>query len=181
MFERFTDEARRVVVLAQEIARIRRAPRIGPEHLLLGLLRCPGTPGEELLAAAGVDTRAAERALDRTAGPAGPDADALATLGIDLDAVRRAAERSFGAGAFDRASRGRWRSGHLRFDRAAKTVLELALREAVRRGDRFIGTEHVLLGLVRPDTAASRVLDEAGMTLYRTRRALDELRGRRAG
>lgn len=177
-FERFTDEAREVVVAAQEQARTRCAPRIGPEHLLLGVLGCPGTPGEELLADAGVDTAAVVTALHAT-DPA-RDGEALAALGIDLDAVRRAAEDAFGPGALDRVRRGR-RAGHLPFERSSKKVLELSLREAVRLGDRFIGTEHVLLGLLHPDTAASQVLDGYGMTLYRTRHAVERRRPRRAG
>ncbi|MBO4241402.1 MULTISPECIES: Clp protease N-terminal domain-containing protein [Pseudonocardia] len=181
MFARFTGEARRVVVLAQEIARTRHAGRIGPEHLLLGVLRSPGTPGEELLAAAGIDARAVIEELDRADGVPDRDADALATLGIDLDAVRSAVEAGFGPGALDRPRRGRWRAGHIPFERSSKKALELALREAIRLGDRSIGTEHVLLGLLHPDTAASQVLDRHGMTLYGTRRAVERRRPRRAG
>lgn len=179
MFARFTGEARRVVVLAQEIARMRRAGRIGTEHLLLGVLRSPGTPGEELLAAAGIDARVVMEEFDRADDV--PDRDALATLGIDLDAVRSAVEAGFGPGALDRPRRGRWRAGHIPFERSAKKALELALREAIRLGDRSIGTEHVLLGLLHPDTSASQVLDRHGMTLYGTRRAVERRRPRRAG
>lgn len=178
MFERFTDEARQVVVAAQEQARTRNAPRIGPEYLLLGILECPGTVGEELLADAGIDAAAVAAAL-HTADPARDD-EALAALGIDLDAVRRAAEDAFGPGALDRARGGR-RAGGIPFEKPSKKVLELSLREAVRLGDRFIGTEHVLLGLLHPDTAASQVLDRYGMTLYGTRRAVERRRPRRAG
>ncbi|WP_224391724.1 Clp protease N-terminal domain-containing protein [Pseudonocardia sp. ICBG1293] len=181
MFERFTDEARRVVVLAQEIARTRRAERIGPEHLLLGVLRCTGSPGEELLSTAGVDAHTVTAELDRADGAPGRGADALATLGIDLDAVRNAVEAGFGPGALDRPRRGRWRAGHIPFERSSKKALELALREAIRLGDRFIGTEHVLLGLLHPDTAASQVLDRRGVTLHDTRRAVERRRSRRAG
>lgn len=180
MFERFTDPARRAVVLAQEEARERRADRIRPEHLLLGILRCPGTPGEELLRAAGVGADEVDHDLVR-ARP--DDAAALATLGIDLDEVRRRAEESFGAGALERA-RGRyrrWFAGHIPFDRDAKKALELALREAIRLGDRHIGTEHVLLGLLHPDHAASRVLAGRGITLTGMRRTVAERPGRQAG
>lgn len=180
-FERFTDEAREVVVLAQEIARTRHAGRIGPEHLLLGVLRCPGTLGEEILSAAGVDARTVTEELDRVDGAPDRDADALATLGIDLDAVRNAVEAGFGPGALDRPRRERWRAGNIPFERSSKKALELALREAIRLGDRFIGTEHVLLGLLHPDTAASQVLDRCGVTLYGTRQAVERRRPRRAG
>ncbi|ALL77927.1 hypothetical protein AD006_26210 [Pseudonocardia sp. EC080610-09] len=180
MFERFTDPARRAVVVAQEEARGRHADRIGPEHLLLGILRCPGTPGEELLRAAGVGAAEVDHDLAR-ARP--DDADALATLGIDLDEVRRAAEESFGPGALDRTGgrRGRWFTGHVPFDRLTKKALELALREAIRLGDRHIGTEHLLLGLLHPGHAASRVLQGRGVTLQGTRRTVAERPGRRAG
>lgn len=180
MFEKFTDPARQAVVLAQEEARERRSGRIGPEHLLVALLRLPGTPGEELLRDAGVGAGEVDRGL-AAAGP--HDAAALATLGIDLDEVRRSAEESFGEGALDRAGgrRGHWFPGHIPFEKTSKKALELALREAVRLGDRHIGTEHLLLGLLHPEHAASRVLGEHGVTLAGMRRAVTERPGRRAG
>lgn len=180
MFEKFTDPARTTVVRAQEEARERQSGRIGPEHLLLALLRRPGTPGEQLLRAAGVDAVAVDRIL--TAAPP-HDAEALATLGIDLAEVRRAAEESFGPGALDRTDprRGRWFAGHLPFEKTSKKALELALREAIRLGDRHIGTEHLVLGLLHPEHAASRVLGEYGVTLAGMRRAVAERPGRRAG
>ncbi|MEQ3554841.1 Clp protease N-terminal domain-containing protein [Pseudonocardia nematodicida] len=178
MFERFTDPARRAVVIAQEEARERKADRIGPEHLLLGILRCPGTPGERILHEAGAGTAEVDRWL--AAEPA-HDAEALAGLGIDLDEVRRRTEESFGPGALDRRRGRRWSFGHIPFEKSAKKALELALREAIRQGDRFLGTEHVLLGLLHPDTPASRVLDAHGVTLAAARRAVAERPGRRAG
>ncbi|MEU6697354.1 Clp protease N-terminal domain-containing protein [Pseudonocardia sp. NPDC046786] len=178
MFERFTDPARRAVVLAQERARERGAGRIGPEHLLLGILCCPGSPGEELLRDAGIGIAEVERGL--AAGTTG-DAAALAALGIDLDEVRRAAEEAFGPGALDRTRGRRWFAGHIPFEKASKKSLELALREAIRLGDRHIGTEHVLLGLLHPGHPASRVLAAHGVTLDGMRRAVSERRGRRAG
>ncbi|MEJ2867459.1 Clp protease N-terminal domain-containing protein [Actinomycetospora sp. OC33-EN08] len=177
MFERFTEAARRVVVLAQEEARQRRADRVAPEHLLLGLLRCPGTPGAELLRAAGVGTEEVERGL---ASPGPHDAAALAALGIDLDAVRRAAERAFGPGALDRP-RGQWRAGHIRFDPQAKKTLELALREAIRLSDRHIGSEHVLLALLHPGHTAARLLADHGVTLAATRLVVEQRPDRWAG
>ncbi|MGE3289084.1 MAG: Clp protease N-terminal domain-containing protein [Pseudonocardia sp.] len=177
MFERFTKAARTVVILAQEEARQRRDPQIGTEHLLLGLLGVHGGPAAPLLEQVGVDRRAVESALrERTA-----DAEALATLGIDLDEVRRRAEEAFGPGALD--GRRRWRAGHIPFEAHAKKVLELALREAIRIGDRHIGTEHLLLGLLHPGTGrAQRILDGHGVTLDLMRRAVDELgRGAASG
>ena len=144
---------------------------IGTEHLLLGLLD-------------DADGRAARVLRDRFAlngewvrgevehivgrGEPGIDADALATLGIDLDAVRDRVERTFGPGALAaRPGRGRRSSvGERRpFTPGAKKALELSLREAVARGDRSIGTEHVLLGLVREgDGVAAQVLAAKGIT-----------------
>ncbi|MDD7937315.1 Clp protease N-terminal domain-containing protein [Actinomycetospora lutea] len=107
-----------------------------------------------------------------------PDKAALASVGIDLDEVRERVEDAFGPGALESTraagSRGR-RWGHIPFDRAAKKVLELALREAIRRGDRSIGTEHVLLGMLHSETGrAMPLLAARGVTLERMRAALDE-------
>ncbi|ANY08265.1 Clp protease N-terminal domain-containing protein [Pseudonocardia sp. HH130630-07] len=180
MFEKFADAARRAVVLAQEQARDQGSDRILPEHLLLGVLRCPGSPGEELLRAAGAGAAAVERELAR-AEPG--DAAALATLGIDLGEVRRAAEESFGAGALERTGgrRGRWFAGHIPFDRGTKKALELALREAVRIGDRHVGTEHLVLGLLHPEHAAAQALGRLGITLTAMRSTVADRPGRRAG
>jgi hypothetical protein len=116
MFERFTDRARRVVVLAQDEARSLRHTYIGTEHLLLGLLR----EGEGLACAA------------------------LEALGIRIDAVRREVEQIIGLGASEQEE-----SGHIPFTPRAKKVLELSLREALQIGHDYIGTEHILLGLLR--------------------------------
>lgn len=181
MFERFTEPARRAVVLAQEDARERRQDRIRTENLLIAVVGTPGTPGCELLREAGVDRRVVEDGLAAT----GPDhAEALATLGIDLDEVRRQAEEAFGPGALDRtrAAQGGWRGGHIPFEKPAKKALELALREAIRLGDRHIGTEHLLLGLLWPGATAHTILDRNGVTLADMRAAVEGLgRGRASG
>jgi ATP-dependent Clp protease ATP-binding subunit ClpC len=124
VFERFTDRARRVVVLAQEEARLLDHDYIGTEHLLLGL--------------------AAEEE--------GIAARALADLGIDLGTARREVEEMVGRG---RATP----SGHIPFTRRAKQALESSLREALDLGHDHIGTEHILLGIVREgDGVAAQVL-----------------------
>jgi ATP-dependent Clp protease ATP-binding subunit ClpA len=119
----------------------------------------------------------------RPNGPA--DADALATLGIDLDEVRRSVEETFGPGALDRTRagrRGRWFAGHVPFDRSAKKVLELALREAIRMEHGHIGCEHVLLGLLHAEGSARTILLARGARLDTARVMVEELvRGRRAG
>lgn len=192
MFERFTTQARRVVVIAQEQARRRRDDRIRSEHLLLALYEVPDNPARTILDALGADRATVERALadldrdDRS--PDGPvsDAAALATLGIDLDEVRRHVELAFGPGALDRTRaatwpRRPWLRGHVPFHRDAKKVLELALREAVRLGHDHIGTEHLLLGLLRADGRAAAALTGHGLRLDAIRVLVEETVQRRAG
>ena len=131
MFERFTDRARRVVVLAQEEARLLDHNYIGTEHVLLGLIH----EGE------------------------GVAAKALEELGISLEAVRREVEEIIGQGASAP-------SGHIPFTPRAKKVLELALREALQLGHNYIGTEHILLGLIREgEGVAAQVLVRLGADL----------------
>jgi len=180
MFERFTKRARTVVVHAQELARERRSSTIGSEHLLLGLFAVPDGLAATILARLQVDRADVEADLGRGAPF---DAEGLATLGIDLEEVRRQAEETFGPGALDRtqAAQGRWRGGHIPFERDAKKALELGLREAVRLGHGFIGTEHLLLGLLH-DGRARDVLVARGVGLDGTRALVEELvRKRQAG
>jgi hypothetical protein len=183
MFERFTVPARLAVVGAQEQARCRGDDRIRTEHLLLALYAVP----ENLaVTALGAGREVVERAIDarRTSGPVG-DAEALATLGIDLDEVRRQVEDAFGPGALEStraAGRRGARSGHIPFERAAKKALELALREALRLKHDYIGTEHVLLGLLHAEGTAGEILAECGLRLDATRVVVEEMvRQRRAG
>jgi ATP-dependent Clp protease ATP-binding subunit ClpA len=159
MFERFTDRARKVTVDAQASARRLGHGSIGTEHILLGLLQGDGIAAQ-VLTGLGVTPAAVEREVlaEVGRGPLGAgDAAALGAIGIDLDEVRRRAEASFGPGALywnpDLRCR-RARSpfpvgGHIPFSPRAKKVLELSLREALALGHRHIGTEHILLGLVR--------------------------------
>jgi ATP-dependent Clp protease ATP-binding subunit ClpC len=143
MFEGFTDPARRVVVLAQEEARMLNHNYIGTEHLLLGLLS----------EAEGVAARALE------------------SMGISAPAVRQQVEMIIGQG--QQAA-----SGHIPFTPRAKKVLELADREARALGHGFIGTEHLLLGLIRQgDGVAAQVLVKLGADLNRVRQQVTELLG----
>jgi ATP-dependent Clp protease ATP-binding subunit ClpA len=136
MFERFTDRARRVVVLARQEARHLGHDHVGTEHILLGLLR----EGE------------------------GVAVNALVALGIDLQDVRQRVDRQIGRGA-------QAPSGHVPFTGPAKHVLELSLREALQFGHNYIGTEHILLGLIREeDGVAARVLAEVGADAGNVRR-----------
>jgi ATP-dependent Clp protease ATP-binding subunit ClpA len=159
MFERFTDRARKVAVDAQASARRLGHGYIGTEHLLLGLLQGDGIAAQ-VLTGLGVTPAAVEREVlaEVGRGPLGAgDAEALGAIGIDLDEVRRRVEASFGPGALywhpdPRCRRGRHlplAGGHIPFTPRAKKALELSLREALALKHRYIGTEHILLGLVR--------------------------------
>jgi ATP-dependent Clp protease ATP-binding subunit ClpA len=170
MFERFTPAARQVVVRGQEEARAFGHNWLGTEHLLLGVLADPQAPGVSVLTDLGVTLGTGRAALRQLVGLGRgglgeSDAEALRTLGIDLDEVRRRVEASFGPGALDHVPRRRawrrrpWRrsrcepaavTGHLSFMPRAKRALERAQREAVALGDRHIGLEHLLLGLLDP-------------------------------
>jgi ATP-dependent Clp protease ATP-binding subunit ClpC len=141
VFERFTDRARRVVVLAQEEARLLNHNYIGTEHILLGLIH----EGE------------------------GVAAKALESLGISLEAVRSQVEDIIGQG-------GSSPSGHIPFTPRAKKVLELSLREALQLGHNYIGTEHILLGLIREgEGVAAQVLVKLGADLSRVRQQVIQL------
>jgi ATP-dependent Clp protease ATP-binding subunit ClpA len=187
VFERFTDKARALVHGAQLEAQARGASNVRSEHLLTG----PESVAQTALLRDGVDLLAllrTVRALDDPAAP-GPkpedDAQALAALGIDLDEVRRQVEGVFGPGALERtrAAQTGGRRGFARWDRSAKKVLELSLREALGMRHHSIGTEHVLLGLLHPGTgAAQEVLAGAGVRLDSARgHVADLLRDRAAG
>jgi ATP-dependent Clp protease ATP-binding subunit ClpA len=186
MFERFTDRARAVTVDAQLAARRLGHGHIGTEHLLLGLLQGDGVAAR-VLAGLGVTAAAVEREIlaEVGRGPLGVgDAEALGAIGIDLDEVRRRMEAVFGPGALHwhpdpRCRRGRLRpGGHIPFTPRSKKVLELSLREALALKHNYIGTEHLLLGLVREgEGLAMLVLTRlgAGAELIRAR-VLDALR-----
>jgi ATP-dependent Clp protease ATP-binding subunit ClpC len=141
MFERFTDRARRVVVLAQEEARLLNHNYIGTEHLLLGLIH----EGEGLAA------------------------KALESLGVTLDQVRSQVEDMIGVGTATP-------QGHIPFTPRAKKVLELSLREALQLGHNYIGTEHILLGLLREgEGVAAQVLLKIGLDMQKVRQTVLQL------
>ncbi len=141
MFERFTDRARRVVVLAQEEARMLNHNYIGTEHILLGLIH----EGE------------------------GVAAKALESLGIALEGVRAQVEEIIGQGQQSP-------SGHIPFTPRAKTVLELSLREALQLRHNYIGSEDILLGLIREgEGVAAQVLVKLGADLNRVRQQVLQL------
>jgi len=156
MFERFTDDARSAVTLAQQEARELDDAAIGSEHLLLGVLQSADIELTNALTGYGLTADGIrERLLAADPGRQDydDDADALKTLGIDLDAVRDTVNRSFGAGAFDdavrRSGRRPRRRGHTPFDRGAKKSMELALREALAHKSKTLDCRHLLLGILR--------------------------------
>jgi len=141
VFERFTDRARRVVVLAQEEARLLNHNYIGTEHILLGLIH----EGE------------------------GVAARALEGMGINLESVRSQVVEIIGQGS-------QAPSGHIPFTPRAKKVLELSLREALQLGHNYIGTEHILLGLIREgEGVAAQVLQKLGAELHKVRQTVIQL------
>jgi ATP-dependent Clp protease ATP-binding subunit ClpA len=158
MFNRFTRDARDVVVRAQQEAADLGHDYLGTEHLLLGIAARGGLP-----ASLGLEHGTLQAAV-RDASQ-GLDASALAAIGIDLDAVRRSVEQSFGPGALS-GRRGR-RAGHVPMCPKAKRALERSLREALALSDRHIGPEHILLGIAGDgdgDSGAARALASCGST-----------------
>jgi ATP-dependent Clp protease ATP-binding subunit ClpA len=146
MFERFTKPARSAVELAVAGARERGAHETRPEHLLRALLDDEASLACRVLSLVGAPPARVREVLDRTSaryvdGLDADDAEALRTIGIDLDEVVRRIDRNPAGAAAGR--------GRPRFARSSKKVLELALREAVSLRHNHIGTEHLLLGLVR--------------------------------
>jgi ATP-dependent Clp protease ATP-binding subunit ClpA len=179
VFERFTTQARSVVTLAQQEARKLGRPNIGTQHLLVGILGAPDTAGARALDWLGIgepDVREDVRRLDRDRSAfSDQDADALQSVGIDLDEVRRTVEETFGPGALERAATagGRSWAGYVPLTPGSKKALELALREAIHLGHRSIGTEHLLLGLVRDDRcSAATILAARGADRERVRAAV---------
>ena len=193
MLERFTEPARRAVNESQLEMRALHHGYVGTEHLLLALLRQPAEPAAALLVRHGLDLGTARAAVQRLLGESGATIDgaALETIGIDLDAVTARVEAAFGAGALSgagtgtgagaasAAGRGRTRTlGRGVFTDRAKKVLELAVRAAQGRGDRSIGSGHLLLGLVREGGGlAVRVLRDHGLDLAEVERETERTLG----
>lgn len=183
MFERFTYPARESVVAAQVAARRLGHDRVGTQDLLLGVLAQRDSVAARVLTELGVTPVAVEQEIQaelaRTPFGIG-DADALGAIGIDLDEVRRRIEAAFGPEALRgrraKCNRLGMLSDHIPFTPRNKKVLQLSLREALRLGHKHIGTEHIILGMIRegqglamlvltrlgvgPDALRTRILDE---------------------
>jgi hypothetical protein len=178
MFERFTKEARQVVLAAVKAAADSGVDKAGPEHLLLAVADGDGVGGRVLAGhgVTGASLRAAEAGRSRPARLTDEEVRALSAFGIDAEEVFRRVEEAFGPDAFDEpVEPNRRRRGLLGgpFGREAKKVLELSLREAIALGHRHIGSEHILLGILRvgvPDPM-STVLTEHEMGYESARRS----------
>jgi ATP-dependent Clp protease ATP-binding subunit ClpA len=157
MFERFTQEARQSVRLAQDEARALGHDSVGAEHLLIGMAATPG-PAAQVLQAHGLTADGLRRRLVVLTDDDHLDPDALAALGIDLERVKQTTEAQLGPGALDPKPRRPPRTGHLPMTKQGKKVLELALREAVALGSKEIGSGHLLLGLLRDGRGTSAQL-----------------------
>ena len=171
MLERFTPDARQVVVLAQEEARTRAHDSVGTEHLLLALLRLD-TATTAVLRRHGLARDEVTEAVAAHLGGEDLDAEALRTLGIDLDAVRDVVEATFGPGALDAPRRCRRSKipGHIPFTPRTKKVLELALREALAMRTNRITDGHIALGLLREGQGlAMKMLLDRGVDLQALR------------
>ena len=147
MFERFTKRARKVVETAVEIAEDQDATEVRPEHVFAAILRDDSSLAVRVLADLGATAETLRAELEQRRGRyidglGDDDAEALATIGIDLEEVLRRLGQA-------RGESGRKRRGHRKFAKASKKTLELSLREAITLGHNYIGTEHILLGIVR--------------------------------
>jgi ATP-dependent Clp protease ATP-binding subunit ClpA len=190
MFERFTKEARAVVISAQEHARTLGHAPIGTEHTLLALLSGENGSVRDALRETRIDQDYVLAAIIRHVGDRSEaaaiadrdaeDAAALKSIGIDLEAVRAAIEENFGAGALrlprpaprKKGIFGRFYAGsaHVPFSARNKKVLELSLREALRLKHNFIAPEHIMLGILREgEGLAALILTEGGADFAKLR------------
>jgi ATP-dependent Clp protease ATP-binding subunit ClpA len=174
MFERFTSDARQVVVGAQHEARRLHHGRVGTEHLLLALLTQEAGTSAAVLTRHGLTHDSVADAVRSYLGDDGLDAEALTSIGIDLDAVRGVVEETFGPGALDVSGRrGSAPGGHIPFSPRAKKVLELSLREAIALKQKTITDGHIALGLLREgEGLAAKVLADRGIVPGDLRRDL---------
>jgi ATP-dependent Clp protease ATP-binding subunit ClpA len=176
MLERFTKPARELVERAQSIAVESRASKVRPEHVFAALLWDDECLAVRVLNAQGGTTDRLHAELDKRRaryvdGLDDDDAAALASIGIDLEEV----VRRLGDDEPGRRGRAKFGRVHLRFSRSSKKVLELALREAISLKHNYIGTEHILLGLVREgDVIVRDTLREAGVDTTTLRQAVQE-------
>jgi ATP-dependent Clp protease ATP-binding subunit ClpA len=181
MLERFTRNARDVVLRAHEVTRRSGAAEVSPSHVFEAVVEADGVLAVHVLEDLGAPRDKVRRVVRGLAGHrpgalSEDDAEALRLLGIDLDEVMRRIDHDLGGQEEVAAlGPGQVRHSRPRFAKASKKVLELSLREAIRLGDGFIGTEHILLGLVRAgDPVVLGTLEAFDLTPDDVRRAVDE-------
>ncbi len=168
MFERFVREARGCVVAAVEEARMLGHDSVGDEDLLLGILRADEGIAAEALSSLGITLEAAREESEAMLS------GALASIGISLEEVRREAGDAFDMRLPD--------DRRIPLSPQAKKVMERALREARRLGDNYLGTEHILLGILRNESGmAVRILERMGISPEMLEDRLYQMRGRAAG
>jgi ATP-dependent Clp protease ATP-binding subunit ClpA len=175
MFERFTHDARMVVIEAQERARESGSAEIDVLHLLSGLMRTEAGIARSLLDGFGVTAEDIAAELDRVrrrGGMSDTDAEALGEFGIDVEQIISRVEQVHGEGAL--AGNPSRKRGHIPFSREAKKALEGSLKQAVDLGDKHIGEEHLLLALTAKPGPAADVLAKRGIDLVDLRRALQQ-------
>lgn len=184
MFERFTNHARQVVIHARGHAQRLGHRHVGTEHLLLALLDPGNGVPAALLGEAGLTNDGVEAEIERLLGASQllseADAAALERIGIDIQAVRAKLEESFGPGALEpevpptRFGLFRRKVSGGPFTPRSKKVLELALREAIRLKHNGIGSEHILLGLLREgEGLAMKIIADAGIDVAALRRSTE--------
>jgi ATP-dependent Clp protease ATP-binding subunit ClpA len=172
MFERFTTDARMLVLAARQCAEDEHVAEVRPDHLFLALLGDEDSLAVQVMESAGARRQRTAEALTRHRATAdsglGPDdVAALAAIGIDVEEVLRRIDDHLGG------LRPAVHRGAPRFARGSKKALELALREAIALRDQSIGSEHILLGLARGgDRVVSATLDEVGVSVSALRRAV---------
>ncbi|KJF23104.1 Clp protease [Rhodococcus sp. AD45-ID] len=171
MFERFTADARAVVVDA-----VGSADQVTPQELLEALLATDRGIATATLRECGVTAESLHS--ETPTNDLDQDADVLASIGIDLAAIRESLEQAFGKGALDEPAgigsrRGRFAFPRSRFEKDAKKVLELSLREAVAHKSNHIGAEHILLGILRVADGPTRVALEAQVSIPEIRSRLE--------
>lgn len=185
MFERFTTNARAAVVQAQTVAKRLDATTIGTGHLLLGIIGTAQGPLKDTLTESGLTEQYVETRLRERATFSEDDAAALRSIGVDLDAIRARLQEAFGKDVLDepQPARKSWLQrfiDHVPIMPPVKKALELSLREAIAHKDGFIGSEHLLLGLLRTQDKASYPIITDAVDPVELRRRVTELLDRAA-
>lgn len=159
--KRFHTDARRTVLLARDNARRLGSGQVRTEHLLLALLEVDANPAREALERHGLTYGPAYDMVRKMSADPPLDAEALEAIGIDLEAVRGKLESAFGKGVLDTPKPGG--RGRQLLGQDARKTLELSLRESLLMHANHISTAHILLGLIRADDGAVRILRQAGI------------------